>query len=237
MKNPLMPERFLPCVSGAYFLAGRPQVSWSPAKRAQYPDTPRNTIAGAAPTREKRRCRGSTRVGQSDADSACFIFRHAAQRVFCNIDVNVQYGAAMIGMGLVALAPGLPVLALGALLAASSAGLAWTPFNTASHSHVGNQKRQAALAAVHIITRWPIRKGTTNPRPALVFQAAKDSEMSKEPKPTRGMPRSLIFAMIPLGFVLLVLILLLTGFWTQETTDETSPAGDLPTEQPVVAPE
>ncbi|MGY6535801.1 MAG: hypothetical protein ACXIVG_10685 [Pararhodobacter sp.] len=61
--------------------------------------------------------------------------------------------------------------------------------------------------------------------------------MSKEPKPTRGMPRSLIFAMIPLGFVLLVLVLLLTGFWTQETTDETSPAVDLPTEQPVVAPE
>ncbi|MCC6000999.1 MAG: MFS transporter [Pararhodobacter sp.] len=89
----------------------------------------------------------------------------------------------------------------------------------------------------HIATRWPIRKGTTDPRPALVCQAAKDSAMSKEPKPTRGMPRSLIFAMIPLGFVLLVLILLLTGFWTQETTDETSPAVDLPTEQPVVAPE
>lgn len=44
--------------------------------------------------------------------------------------------------------------------------------------------------------------------------------MSQEPKPTRGMPRSLIYAMIPIGFVLLVLILVLSGFWTQETTDD-----------------
>jgi len=35
--------------------------------------------------------------------------------------------------------------------------------------------------------------------------------MSKKPKPSRGMPRSLIYAMIPAGFLLLVLIMLLVG--------------------------
>jgi len=44
--------------------------------------------------------------------------------------------------------------------------------------------------------------------------------VSQDPKPSRGMPRSLIYAMIPIGFVLLVLILVLSGFWTQETVDE-----------------
>ena len=52
--------------------------------------------------------------------------------------------------------------------------------------------------------------------------------MNKQPKPTRGMPRSLLYALIPGGFLILVLILFLTGFWTQETTDETPPVTEEP---------
>ncbi|MEI4264145.1 hypothetical protein [Roseovarius sp. D0-M9] len=44
--------------------------------------------------------------------------------------------------------------------------------------------------------------------------------MSQDPKPTRGMPRSLIYAMIPAGFIVLVLILILYGAWVQEETEE-----------------
>lgn len=33
-----------------------------------------------------------------------------------------------------------------------------------------------------------------------------------EPKPTRGMPRSLLYALIPGGFILLVVIMLLSGW-------------------------
>lgn len=43
--------------------------------------------------------------------------------------------------------------------------------------------------------------------------------MSQDPKTTRGMPRSVIYAMIPLGFLLLVLVLIFSGFLTQEVTD------------------
>jgi hypothetical protein len=42
---------------------------------------------------------------------------------------------------------------------------------------------------------------------------------TRHPKPSRGMPRSLIYAMIPLGFLLLVGIMILTGYWTEETAD------------------
>ncbi|WFE76551.1 MFS transporter [Roseinatronobacter sp. S2] len=56
--------------------------------------------------------------------------------------------AATFGMGLVALAPNLPVLALGVFTAASSAGLAWTPFNNAIHRYVSDQNRPAALSVV-----------------------------------------------------------------------------------------
>ncbi len=44
--------------------------------------------------------------------------------------------------------------------------------------------------------------------------------MSKNPKSTKGMSRGLIYAMIPAGFILLVLILIFSGFWKQETTEE-----------------
>lgn len=42
--------------------------------------------------------------------------------------------------------------------------------------------------------------------------------MSKNSKPAKGISRGLIYAMIPAGFILLVLILMVSGFWTQETT-------------------
>lgn len=44
--------------------------------------------------------------------------------------------------------------------------------------------------------------------------------MAQDPKPARGMPRSLLYAMIPGGFVLLVVIMLLSGWWATETDDE-----------------
>lgn len=43
---------------------------------------------------------------------------------------------------------------------------------------------------------------------------------SSEPKPKRGMPRSLFYAMIPGGFIVLVLILMMSG-WVAE--DEPAP--------------
>lgn len=56
--------------------------------------------------------------------------------------------AATVGMGVVALAPSLPVLAAGVFLAASSAGLSWTPFNDAVHRTVPDPERPAALSAI-----------------------------------------------------------------------------------------
>lgn len=48
------------------------------------------------------------------------------------------------------------------------------------------------------------------------------------PKPTRGMPRSLIFALIPGGFLLIILILVFTGFFTQEVTHDGQGVMDQP---------
>jgi predicted MFS family arabinose efflux permease len=56
--------------------------------------------------------------------------------------------AATIGMGVVALAPNLPVLAIGVFLATSSAGLTWTPFNDAIHRKVRGDARPSALSMV-----------------------------------------------------------------------------------------
>lgn len=60
--------------------------------------------------------------------------------------------------------------------------------------------------------------------------------MPQDPKTTRGMPRSLIYAMIPLGFLLLVLFLIFSGAFTQEVVDdpnvvveEEDQTGDTPT--------
>ena len=56
--------------------------------------------------------------------------------------------AATVGLWIVALAPNVPVLALGVFLAASSAGLAWTPFNDAVHRTVRDLDRPTALSVV-----------------------------------------------------------------------------------------
>jgi len=56
--------------------------------------------------------------------------------------------AATIGMGIVALTPNLPVLAIGVFLAASSGGFAWTPFNDAVHRKVRDANRPRALSKV-----------------------------------------------------------------------------------------
>lgn len=56
--------------------------------------------------------------------------------------------AATSGLGLVALAPNLPVLAVGVFLATSSAGFAWTPFNDAVHRKISDVDRPAALSGI-----------------------------------------------------------------------------------------
>jgi predicted MFS family arabinose efflux permease len=62
--------------------------------------------------------------------------------------VLVGLAAATVGMGVVASAPNVPVVAVGVFLAASSAGLAWTPFNDAIHRKVKGDDRPAALSSV-----------------------------------------------------------------------------------------
>jgi len=49
--------------------------------------------------------------------------------------------------------------------------------------------------------------------------------MVKEPKPRRGMPRSLIYALIPAGFIVMVVVMVL-GSWTGQTEVEPEPAPD-----------
>lgn len=56
--------------------------------------------------------------------------------------------AATVGLGIVAISPSLPVLAIGVFLAASSAGFAWTPFNDAIHRKVAEVDRPTALSRI-----------------------------------------------------------------------------------------
>jgi predicted MFS family arabinose efflux permease len=56
--------------------------------------------------------------------------------------------AATVGMGIVALAADLVVLAFGVFLTASSAGFAWTPFNDAVHRKVRDPDRPTALSRI-----------------------------------------------------------------------------------------
>ena len=56
--------------------------------------------------------------------------------------------AATLGMGTVALAADLLVLAIGVFLTASSAGFAWTPFNDAVHRKIRDVDRPAALSRI-----------------------------------------------------------------------------------------
>ena len=56
--------------------------------------------------------------------------------------------AATTGMATVALAPSTPLHAVGVFVAASSAGLAWTPFNNTIHRKVRDRNRPTALSVV-----------------------------------------------------------------------------------------
>ena len=56
--------------------------------------------------------------------------------------------AATAGLAIIAAAPNLPVLCLGVILAMSSAGLSWTPFNAAVHCSLDDATRPAALSLI-----------------------------------------------------------------------------------------
>lgn len=60
--------------------------------------------------------------------------------------------------------------------------------------------------------------------------------MAPEPKPSRGMPRSLLYALIPIGFVVLVALFVLSGRDSAETASEaaveTTETVPQPTEEP-----
>ena len=56
--------------------------------------------------------------------------------------------AATIGLGIVALAPGITVLTAGIFIASSSAGFAWTPFNDAVSRKVRDGDRPTALSVI-----------------------------------------------------------------------------------------
>jgi len=57
-------------------------------------------------------------------------------------------GAAVVGLAVVSAAPNVVVLACGVVLAASSAGFAWTPFNDAVHRKIGDFDRPTALSEI-----------------------------------------------------------------------------------------
>jgi len=56
--------------------------------------------------------------------------------------------SATLGMGMIAAATSLPVLATGVFLAMTSAGFAWAPFNNAVHRQVQDGARPAALSII-----------------------------------------------------------------------------------------
>jgi|GEM_PF-2091220 len=47
--------------------------------------------------------------------------------------------------------------------------------------------------------------------------------MAQEPKPTRGMPRSLLYALIPGGFLLIVVLMLVFGQAKEEQSEPPAP--------------
>ena len=57
--------------------------------------------------------------------------------------------------------------------------------------------------------------------------------MVQEPKPSRGMPRSLLYALIPAGFLILVAFMVLSGRDTSETATEAAVEADNTVPQPV----
>lgn len=72
----------------------------------------------------------------------------ATNRQGPRLPVAAGLAAATAGMAIVAAAPNLPVLALGVLLAMSSAGFSWTPFNNAVHRMIEEGPRPTALSLV-----------------------------------------------------------------------------------------
>jgi predicted MFS family arabinose efflux permease len=56
--------------------------------------------------------------------------------------------SATLGMGMVAAAPSLPILAAGVFFASASAGFAWTPFNDAVHRKIRDIDRATALSEI-----------------------------------------------------------------------------------------
>jgi len=64
------------------------------------------------------------------------------------LPIMLGLAAAALGMGTIALAPNLPLLSIGVVLAMSSSGFSWTPFNNAVHRLVPEQRRAAALSVV-----------------------------------------------------------------------------------------
>ncbi|MDZ7710391.1 MAG: MFS transporter [Roseovarius sp.] len=69
-------------------------------------------------------------------------------RVGPRASVLLGLGLATIGTGLVAGASGLPVLTLGIVLAMTSAGFAWSPFNNIVHRRLPDEARPSALAVI-----------------------------------------------------------------------------------------
>lgn len=63
--------------------------------------------------------------------------------------------------------------------------------------------------------------------------------MAPEPKPKRGMPRSILYALIPAGFLIMVAFMVLSGRDTAETATEAAIEAEetvpLPTEVAPVA--
>lgn len=64
------------------------------------------------------------------------------------VPVLAGLASATLGMGLVAAAPSLPVLAAGVFFASASAGFAWTPFNDAVHRKIRDIDRPTALSEI-----------------------------------------------------------------------------------------
>ncbi|WP_347139403.1 hypothetical protein [Paracoccus sp. SSK6] len=57
--------------------------------------------------------------------------------------------------------------------------------------------------------------------------------MATEPKPSRGMPRSLIYALIPAGFLIMAAFMVLSGRDTTETAAEAAAEATNTVPQPV----
>lgn len=64
------------------------------------------------------------------------------------LPVLVGLASAALGMGTIALAPNVPVLAIGVFFAMSSAGFSWAPFNNAVNRQVHDELRPRALSIV-----------------------------------------------------------------------------------------